>query len=81
MRLAREHSLAGGPVLADCPKQDVRNLLKIGFCDSFGDGSLYSARYCSVWQDVIQLAVLTTVLWELVHYRANTSRLSGPQSA
>ena len=30
MRLAREHSLAGGPVLADCPKQDVRHLIKFG---------------------------------------------------
>jgi hypothetical protein len=42
MRLAREHSFAGGPALADCPKQDVRNLLKFGFSDSFGDG--YAGR-------------------------------------
>jgi hypothetical protein len=49
MRLAHKHFIAGGPVLADCPKQDVRNLLKFGFSGSFGDGSLYSARYCSIW--------------------------------
>ena len=48
MRLAREHSFAGGAVLADRPKQDVRNLLKFGFSDSFRDGSLYSALYCSI---------------------------------
>ncbi len=44
MRLAREHSFAGGPVLPDCPKQDVRPLIKFGFSDSLGDGSLYSAQ-------------------------------------
>jgi hypothetical protein len=36
---------------------------EFGFSDSFGHGSLYLARYCCIWQDIIQLADLTRILF------------------